>query len=295
MRKINLVPCLLALCVSACLTNVPEPDIGGIYACEVQEDCPGSQICLQKTCETIELPAIQIMNPEDGKDYTFGMGPHQELLTIVGNNLTLRPLAESNDAVPGEGHLVVFVDGEQVAMIDTGDLTGGVPMAITIPDEPGVHRIHVQARLNDETNYDTEGAVARTLVWVADGNKHVALRVPWPGDEFPLDAMPLNAEVAVFPADAVAIGPPMTGLNHVHVYYSRTFPDCLEDFMCYNDYEGVVPEDDNDFGPVFLPSAGAGPATLTAVIMLADHDIYYDPVTMLPVYSSIDILRTNQE
>lgn len=291
---------LLALCslaLSSCLTNVPDPELGGVYACEVQEDCPGSLSCLQKVCEAIELPHIEVLNPEEGKPYAFGMGaaPHQEFLSISATNFRLRPRAESSEAVPGEGHLVVFIDQEEVAVVDSGDLSGGVQMPIEIPDVPGVHRITVQARLNDGTNYDNETATARRIIWVNDGNKHVALSLPWPGDSFPLDEQLINAEVALFdPTKTISIGPPMTGKQHVHVFYDEQFPDCIEDPMCFVSYEGIVPSDDNDFGPVLLPSAGAGPVKLTAVIMISDHTLYRDE-NMMPVYSSIEILRTNQQ
>jgi hypothetical protein len=282
----------LILGVSGCLTNVPDPALGGVYACEVQEDCPESLSCLQKVCEAAELPIITIVNPEEQQPYPFGT-VHDEFLNISGVNFVLRPLAESNDAVPGEGHIVVFLDGEEIATVDNGDLTGGVGMPISIPDTPGAHRIHAQARFNDGTNYDNEGAVARRLVWVDNGRKHVALRSPWPGDSFPVDAFALQAEVAVFdPLGIVEIGPPMTGKQHVHVYYNKTFPDCFLEPICYMDYEGVVPSDDSVFGPVFLPSAGAGPAVLTATIMEADHSIYYDEMDQ-PVFSEIPVLRTN--
>jgi hypothetical protein len=289
----------LAVCgfgaVSACLTNVPDPALGGVYACEVEEDCPGSLSCLQKVCEALELPHIEVLNPEEGKPYDFALGmDHVEFLTISATNFVLRPLSESNEAVPGEGHLVVFVDEEEVAMIDSGDLTGGVQMEITIPNVPGVHRIRVQARLNDGTNYDNEFATSRRIIWVNDGRKHIALSLPWPGDTYPLDEQLINAEVALFdPTNMVTIGPPMTGVQHVHVFYDEQFPECIDNPMCFVSYEGIVPSDDNDFGPVLLPSAGAGPVTLTAIIMLSDHTIYRDENSM-PVFSSIEIQRTNQ-
>ena len=170
MRTNYLIPCFL-LGMTACLTNVPDPAVGGIYACEVQEDCPGSLNCLAKVCEAIELPSLTIANPEEEKPYAFN-GEPLETLNIRATNFVLRPLAESNEAVPGEGHVVVFLDGEEIATIDSGDLTGGVLMEIQIPvTVPGGHRIHAQARFNDGTNYDNPEAVARRLVWVDDGEE----------------------------------------------------------------------------------------------------------------------------
>lgn len=299
MRKSYLIPfllCVVTCPLAGCLTNVPDPGLGGVYACEVQEDCPGSLSCLQKVCEDLELPHIEILNPEDGKPYTFANGvDHTEFLSISATNFVLRPKTESSEKVLGEGYLVVFVDEVEVATLDTGDLTGGVQMQITIPDVPGVHRIRVQARFNDGTDYDTPDAVARTLIWVDDGNEHVALRLPWPNDEFPVEEQLINAEVAVFdPDNMITIGPPATGVQHVHVFYDEEFPDCIDDPECVISYEGIVPSDDNDFGPVLLPATGPGAVRLTAVLMLSTHTLYRD-ANMLPVYSSIEIMRTSQD
>lgn len=292
---------LLALCLSGCLTNVPDPELGGVYACVTQEDCPATLSCLQQVCEAIELPQVEILSPEDGRPFPFGE-QHELILSIAATNLVLRPLAESNQAVPGEGHLVVFVDEELVATVDTGDLSGGVQMPIEVDDVGGAHRIRVQARLNDGTNYDNEGANARNIIWIDDGLQHIALRKPWPGDKFTLDSQLIQAEVAVMDNSEITIGPPNTGVQHVHVFYDQTFPDCIEDSLCFQSYTGIVPNDDDSFGPLALPAAGAGEATLTAVVMQFDHTEYTyiaeddpDPMNPTPlfVFSSIDILRTN--
>jgi len=285
-----------AASLGACLTNVPDPSQAGIYACVDSDDCPGGQSCLQKTCEAIELPVVKIVNPEDEKPLTFkGDGvPHTEVLTVNATNLTLRELSASNEAVPGEGHLVVFLDEEEVGKIETGDLTGGVQMELSIPDVPGVHRIRVQARLNDGTDYDHEGGAARNLLWVADGEPHVAIRDPWPGTVFTLESQGIDARVAVI--GDIQIGPPMTGLQHVHIYYDKTFPMCKEDLLCATDYSGVVPDDKDEFGPVFLPEAGAGPVTLTGVIANANHTLFTigEGEEERIVFSEpIEILRSN--
>jgi hypothetical protein len=285
---------LLALCLSGCLTNTPDPALGGVYACAVQEDCPGTQSCLQQVCEAIELPMVNIFSPEDGKPYTFVDGATlTETLSVSATNLAVRGLAESSDAVPGEGHVVVYVDEVLVATIDSGNLSSGVQMEIEIPNTPGVHRIRAQARLNDGTDYDNPDATARNLVWVDDGNKHVALRKPWPGDKFPLEQQLIDAEVAIFdPAGEIMIGPPQSNLNHVHVFYDEPFPSCMADPPCLARYNGIVPDDTNDFGPVLLPEAAAGPAILTALIMESDHTMY-EIAENVGIFSDIEILRTN--
>jgi hypothetical protein len=304
MRAFNLT--LVALCVSGCLTNVPEPDIGGVYACVTQEDCPGSQSCLQQTCETITLPIIKILSPEDGQAFPFGE-PHELVLSISATDLVLRPRAESNEAVPGEGHLVVWIDEVEAATIDSGDLSGGVQMAIQVADVAGAHRIRVQARLNDGTNYDNEDALVRNIIWVDDGREHVALRKPWPGDTFTLDSQTIDAEVAIMDDSTIEIGPPNTGVQHVHVFYDESFPSCLDDPLCFAAYEGIVPSNEDSFGPVLLPASGAGKVKLTAFVMVSDHTLYTypdplfvpdpempdAPVPNIPIFSEIEILRSN--
>ncbi|PRQ02395.1 hypothetical protein ENSA5_23220 [Enhygromyxa salina] len=281
-----------ALFIAGCLTNVPDPALGSTYACVDDSDCPGTQTCLQQVCEAVELPVVKIVNPEDEKPYTYtdGAAPHAEVLNLAATNLVLRELSESSEAVAGEGHLVVFVDEIEVALIDSGDLSGGVQVPIEIPDVPGVHRIRVQARLNDGTDYDNETARARNLVWVDDKRIHVALRSPWPGESFSLESQPVQATVAVL--GDVSIGPPSTGLEHVHVHYGDSFPACLDDPLCVVGYVGIVPSNDDEFGPVFLPKSAAGMVTLTALIKNSDHTTYLDDMEE-PVWSEIQILRTN--
>ena len=67
-------------------------------------------------------PLLTIANPEEEKPYPVGSDP-METLNVRGMNFVLRPLAESNERVPGEGHVVVFVDGNEVAKIDSGAQT----------------------------------------------------------------------------------------------------------------------------------------------------------------------------
>jgi hypothetical protein len=242
-------------------------------------------------CEAIELPRIQILNPEDEEKYPFG-SEHNDILSVSGTNLTLRARAASSEAVPGEGHLVVFVDEVEVAVIDSGDISAGVQTAITIPDTPGAHRVRVQVRLNDGTDYDNEDASARNLVWVDDGREHVALRKPWPGEVFGLESGLIDAEVATL--GGIEIGPPNTGKEHVHVYYDAVFPGCLTDPVCDAGYNGVVPSNDDTFGPVLLPASAAGMVTLTAVVAEAGHTTYVDDMGDR-VFSQIQILRSDNQ
>ena len=286
-------PLLSLLFLGGCLTNTPDPAAGGIYACVEDSDCPGTQACLQQTCEAVALPVLEIFSPEDEKPYTFTNDgvDHPEVLSVNATDMVLRPLSESSEAVPGEGHLVVFIDEAEIGIIDSGDLGAGVQIEFGVPDVPGVHRIRVQARLNDGTDYDNEGGAARNLVWVDDGNEHVALRSPWPGQVFSLEAQTIDAEVAAF---GIEIGSPDDELEHVHIYYGKSFPACLDkdiDPLCEAAYSGVVSNDDS-FDPVILPDASAGMVTITALVAEFDHTSYVDDEGN-PVFSEIQVLRSN--
>jgi hypothetical protein len=289
----HIVGLLALFSLAACTNETP------VHTCEVQEDCPASLSCLQGICEAMTLPDVQILNPEDGRIYMWKDDgtAHTETLSIAASDLISSPKAESSERVVGEGYLVVFVDEIEVATIDTGDFSGGVQMEITFEDSPGVHRLRVQARLNDGTDYDNQGGSARTLIWVDDGLEHVALRRPWPGDAFSLESQLIEAEVAVMDGGAITIGSPSSGNQNVKVYYDEEpFDMCLMEPVCSNDYNGIVPSNEDEFGPVLLPASGAGPVTLTALVHNFDHIpyTYTDEMGMERyVYSSIEILRTD--
>lgn len=294
-RFITLAPVLaLGLGLGACLTNEPDPGLGGIYACVSDDDCPGTQSCLQDVCEAIELPVIEIFNPEENQPFPFDAGEdHDLMLTVKGSNFVLRSPAESSEAVPGEGYIAVFVDEQPAGRIDSGDLSGGAALPITIANTAGAHRLRIEARFNDDTAYATEGSTDRRIVWVDNDAPHVALVRPWPGDRFSVDAQPIEAEAVAF--GGVSIDAPSTGEQHVHVFYDDPFPQCFADDACIQGYVGVVPNNMSNIGPVNLPSAGAGPVTLTAVLMNPDHTVF-DPdpeVEGDEVFSQIQILRTN--
>jgi hypothetical protein len=283
---------LALLSLGACTTE--EVD----HTCAVQEDCPASLYCLQQVCQSIALPHVQIFNPEDGlpRPWKNDGTPHTELLVIAATDLVLRPLAESSERVVGEGHLVVFVDEVEVATIDTGDVSEGVQIQIEVDDIPGVHRVRVQARLNDGTPYDNPEGSDRHLMWVDDGRPHVALRDPWPGDRFSLEGQLIDGDVAVFGGD-ISIGPPASGEQHTFIFHdAEPFDECIMNPVCASSYVGVVPNDQDPFGPILLEASGAGVATMTVLVVNADHTPYtYTDEMGMPqyVYSSIEILRTD--
>jgi hypothetical protein len=268
-----------------------------VHTCVVQEDCPASLSCLQQVCESITLPHVQVRNPEDGLIYPWnndGMG-HTQIVDIRASDLVLRPLAESSERVLGEGHLVVFVDEVEVATIDSGDLSEGVQVEITIDDTPGVHRLRVQARLNDGTDYDNREGSVRNLMWVDDGRPHVALRLPWPGDAFSHDEQIIDGDVAAI-GDGISIGS-NSGQQHTFIFYdSEPFDECLMNRVCFLSYVGVVPNDEDPYGPIWLEESAANTGTLTVQVMNFDHTpyMYTDEMGMQQrVHSSIEIVRTD--
>lgn len=284
---------MLALLVLGGCTTETE-----VQTCAVQADCPASLSCLQGVCEAIPLPQVEILSPEDGMIYPWmdDGSVHTETLNIRASDLVLRSMAESSERVLGEGHLVVFVDEVEVATIDAGDAAGGLQLEVTFADSPGVHRVRVQARLNDGTDYDHPDGSARNLIWVDDGHEHVALRVPWPGDTFSLEEQLVDVEVAVMNG-AITIGPPSSGQQNAKVYHDALpFDMCLTDPGCLNSCNGIVPSDDDEFGPLLLPESDGGTETLTALVNNSDYTVYtyVDEMGMEQVvYSSIEILRSD--
>lgn len=287
---------LLAVLSLAACTNESE-----VHTCVVQEDCPASLSCLQQVCEEITLPRVEILSPEDGLIYPWKDDgtAHTEVISISATDLILRPKAESSERVLGEGHLVVFVDEVEVATIDSGELSGGVAVEVTVEDSPGVHRLRVQARLNDGTDYDNREGSARNLIWVDDGLEHAALRVPWPGDAFSLEQQLIDAEVDVLSGGAITIGSSSTGQQHVHVFYdAEPFDLCIMDPLCLVSYVGDVPNDGDEFGPVLLLESDVGQDSLTVLVTNADHTpyTYTDGLGMERfVHSSIEIVRTDTD
>lgn len=275
--------------LSACLTNEPDPDASGIYACVGTEDCPGEQACLQGVCEAVALPVVTISSPEDLEALPFGT-EHQEVLSLTGANLTLRPLSESSEAIPGEGHIVVFVDEVEVLVIDSGNLGAGIQEFIDIPDTPGVHYIRAQARLNDGSDYDNPEGSGRNLVWVDDGREHVALRRPWLRERFGLDEQSIEVEIEVL--GGMTVGPPSdTEAIHAHIYYDQTLPECLDMPLCEAGYNGVVPSNAGEFGPIPIPASEPGPATISASLAESGHTVYLEESTMMPVVTEVTIFR----
>jgi len=292
------IPLLVSL--GGCYGAQLDPSLSGVFACdEGEQPCPEGQACVNGRCASTEvLPTVSILNPEEGKALTTlatevgplgpDIAPIDVVLSFQGNNLELGP-AGSGDHVFGQGHLAVFVDGEEEAVIDSGSITDLNQLTISVGPRPGPHRIAVQARRNDGIDYDNPEALATRLIWLenvatAGTRPQVAIRYPWPGQAFDLQDQSLEVQVMTLNFDlqnSVDGGGQTERTGHAHVYYAISFPECSRDEVCDQSYLGVAgtPVDGEAFSraPLQLPTSGEQSTTLTTVLRNIDHSIYRFP------------------
>jgi hypothetical protein len=292
---------VLALVLVACDTAEIDPSLSGVFPCRSASDCPATQTCVLQTCYREAPPRLEVMSPE--AEVAFPVGDDEFVSVVIkigGDDLDLVDPRHDPDQEFGRGNVLLLVDGEEQAVLTSGDLTSGVTMQVLVEAVAGPHRIQAIARNSAGVPYDNEGAEARRLFWVDDGAARVAFLEPFPGDVFPLDA----AEIAVGLATLNFTlnrpgGENVERLGHVHVHYDELFPACAFEPVCEANQIGMViaPAPANAAtGTVDLPSAVEGEATLTALLRKQDHSLYfYPPWTEDPVWEDIVIRRAKIE
>ncbi len=262
--------------VMGCYTAELDPDRPGVYRCSFAESCPPNLACIDGTCETPSdgsetegtgpVPMLSIETPSDLQVFSQG-GPDSFQVTITGSDLTL--VAQNGEHVPGQGHIVVAVDGRDALTITNGELSTGVDTMIELPTGGGVHRVHVRARRNDGNAYTNPEAQALRTFWLDDGQPHVAIKAPWPNSEIGLTKGPVDLQVEVGVINFAAVSG-----GHVHVYF-RDFrlPECLTMECPYTD---LIPSGDPGVaaGTVTLKASPVGLHPLTAVAAVGDHSLY---------------------
>ncbi|MCA9708752.1 MAG: hypothetical protein KDK70_23095 [Myxococcales bacterium] len=305
---------------TGCYTAELDPALPGVFACTAgDESCPSGQLCVNARCEDADtLPSLTILNPEEGfKDVTrapdepplpVDVDDVPMLVTFQGSNLSLVPASSGANHVFGEGYVAVFVDGSEVATFEAGNISDRNSLTVDIPPVPGPHRIALQARRNDGVDYDNEQALATRLIWLENEltvgmRPFVAIRSPWPGQTFGLEAQSLEVQVMTLNFDLVSTesGTQQEGNGHSHIYYDAQFPPCAEDDACDQGYLGTAkaPQPGESFsrGTILLPNSGEQSATLTAVLRNYDHTIYRYPFgckggpLCFIAYEDVEILR----
>lgn len=283
------------LAATGCFTNELDPSIAGVFACGREADgadCPDDMSCSSGRCEAdATLPRVTISGPADGDFQAFdpdaGDTIAETILFSVSGDFTLVDPASTDEHVYGEGHVIITVDGTQVATITDGvALAGGREIPVDIPNTVGAHRIAVELRRNDGEPYDHRDSSQRNLFWLSDGTPRIAITKPWPGERVPLGEEVIDVEVGVVDFQlAVAGTAPIQGQGHAHIHYDDPFPECV-DSACDGGYI-VIADAPLEGGKFAEPSENviarlpeedsARDVELTAILRHADHPPYLLP------------------
>lgn len=288
--------CVLAVVSGACFSTDLDADALDAFACGPDADnapCPDEQTCSVGRCRDSDaLPRLTIDGPANGDFVAFSPETGDTFDTIlqfsVAGGFDLVDPAASAEHVFGEGHVVVSVDGTELAPITMGTIAGGREIGINIPNIVGVHRISVELRRNDGEPYDHSEAVVRNIFWLSDGTPRVALTRPWPGEQFGPGEEIIEAEVGVIDFEIVNAGAaPVFREGHVHLHYNAPFPECPDrDDGCDGGYFVVIdaPSPSGRFGSpnegitAKLPEDSMpGDAEVTAILRHVDHPPYRLP------------------
>lgn len=315
--------CLTAgLLGSGCYTAQLDPDLGGVFSCESDQDdggddeaCPSGQACVNERCEDAEaVPALFVLNPEDEdsviRDDVIDMlmmgqmpGAPLELTINIQGSLELVPASAEAEPVFGQGHVRVTIDGndEGATTIDTGSIDGSTQVTVSVPPLAGPHRIVLQAFRNDGVAYDNPEATATRLFWLENTvarRPFVAIKSPWPGTRFGRDRETIDIELATNEPAFVFVDPAsdrQAGRGHGHVHYGAMFPRCVEETECDEGYLGVVGASLE--GSILLPESFEQDATLSVVLRHIDHTPYgipfeCDPTQPGPINPCMAVFET---
>ena len=292
------VPLFAASCTfslaAACAPESLLDEQGGLFPCETPADCPAHQSCVDGTCWDQTGPSIQVLTPaeEQAFEFQWGIDTRPTTLVVVGEGLRLEPPDGTSE--PGAGHLVVEVDGEEVATVEHGDLDVGVSLEVPVPPEPGAHRIVVSAYEGEHTPYANPEATMRRFFWIDDGREWVGFKAPFPGDTFSAHLHDIEVSVATLNFEMVPSEDEMTSgaAGHAHLHYDDRFPACAYFPECDSSpMAELVPVVASTSATTFvvLPQAEPGPVELTASLRQPDHDGY--STTGAPIYESIVVYR----
>ena len=298
----SIVVAAVLTAAAGCYTAEVDPQLEATYPCEADSDCAVGQTCLIDVCSdgsTLLGPRVEILGPEVLQVFPAGMEVSVPIV-IGGEGLDLQE--GGGDNVRGEGHIEVRIDGDEVETITAGDLEGRVQTdPVTLPGEPGLHRVEVIARHNDGAPYQNAEARTISAFWVDDGNEHVAFLQPAPqtevvigeGDQLTIEVVTLNFSLVnpgLVPTDELDA----RGQGHIHVFFDRQIPDCLPD--CNFNYESTGFPAETPVSRLIVEGGILGSSTpgtfpLAVVAQTSAHEPYYresNPDELL--YDVIDIL-----
>lgn len=293
---------LMGMGHAGCFTAEFEPDLSGVYYCQSQSDCESNERCELFRCVNNDGPKLEIRGPEDDGD-AVSFGDSSLNLTLRAVDFELEEGSQRNE---GKGYLRVSIDGESVGpRIVDGDLENdpGVTVSVDIAGvAPGAHRVGVQAYYSNDESYDNPGASAERLVFIDDGEAHIAILEPAPGSQhrvgetLELKVLAINftwkdgegdadcTEADVQAGDCAE----RTDEGHTHVYVLDDYPDCLDptdsEAGCNFGYaNSLKPETDGAdvvTGPLDFDFEEPGMVTISAGLQYNEHDPWPDPVAI---------------
>ncbi len=279
-------------------TGEPEPT-----PCSDEEPCPmpEDQVCLVGQCHDGIAPVLEIVSPEQEQsaDWTPGGDTTDLEVTVRVRGFQIVDPEIDPTNVRAAGHVILELDGTEVAMIIEGDAAAGVTVRVPAIAAAGPHRLAAHLRLSDGTPYDHPEAAVRRFFWFADGAPRVGVVSPWPGDEFTTGAQPLDVTAATVDFELVpaAADKAPGAVGVVHVFFDAEFPSCGESPACADAYNGVVAPTgpaSSALGSVTLPADDASATSiLTVHLAHTDHEPYCQPdlIGCLPVWDSVELPR----
>ncbi len=297
-------------CYSADLNNFDD----GVLVCNDDDDgagCPAGTSCDGRVCLE-EVPEVEITFPEGANPGGQVLAAPEDLrIRVRARGLTLS--ADRDD--PSAGFVRVTLDGVSTD-ITAGPITESVEIDFAAtplerPTEPGPHRLSARAFRADGTPYGNPEAFVNRLYWIDDGQPHVAITRPWPGDTFDLGTPLIDIEVAalnfVFDVSDIPVDDLAATRGHVHVYYEEEMPECTLDPDCDPGYiavvarrpeEGVAPPGVTVDTAAALPASGETVARLAAVLRRNDHSLFdadgvEDESDPIVIFDEIEILRAD--
>lgn len=272
-----------------CADDMPCPD-------------PETMVCLVGQCHEGIAPNLEIVSPaqEEQVSWTPGGETSEVAITIRVDGFQIVPPEIDPTNVRAAGHVILELDGVQVAMITEGDAAEGVTVMVPAAAVAGGHRLGAHLRLSDGTPYDNPEASRRRFFWFADGGPQIAFVTPWPGDTFTLGQQPVESTFAVLgfelqPASDVQV-PGAVGI--VHTFIDVNFPSCGEDPDCAADYtDAIAPENPGVrvSGAILVPQDdGSGRTTIIGHLAHTDHEPYCgdDPMMCTAYYDEVRLVRS---
>lgn len=284
MRALVLRSVAIAAAFSAgCFSAELDPELSGVFACETNDDCFQGRQCIADVCTTAPRPELMILSPES-LERVGAPGSGTIELTISLLDQAAAPLAlvvPGTPAVPGEGYIELFVDGELVETIFEGDSGSTLRVRTQLAATAGGHRIRARAVLGNGEPYPA--ADVRRVVWVEEEGStvpRVTIVSPWPGEEFSTMSQELEVVVAtrnfslVPTQNAEETGSPH---GHAHVYYDAPFPACALDDECADSYIALLTPAEKTvlMSTTFrLPPGSEDTAEVTVTLNNDDHSLF---------------------